>query len=61
MKHIDEMAQFLGVTINYLLHGDVSNDESITLTKEERKLVYKFRKLNSHKKNTIMDLITMIE
>ena len=61
MKHIDKIAQFLGVTTNYLIHGDASNDESIALTNDERKLICKYRALNSHKKNTIMDLITMIE
>ena len=60
MKHIDKIALYLGVTTNYLIHGDASNCDAMNLTDDERKLVIKFRSLDSHKKNTIMDIIEMI-
>ncbi len=60
MKHIDKIALFLGVTTNYLLHGNTSSEESMNLTDDERKLISKYRLLDAHKRDTIMDLVLMI-
>ena len=60
MKYIDKIALYLGVTTNYLIHGDKSNNNAMNLTDDERKLILKFRSLNSHEKNAIIDIFAMI-
>ena len=56
LKHIDEIANFFGVSPNYLIRGE----ECLNITSHEEELVRFFRKLNPQNADTIFTLVKTI-
>ena len=55
MKYLGEIAEFLGVSANYLLEGSPENSINVS-DESEMKLIQIYRKLDSHKKELLIDL-----
>ena len=58
MKYLGKIAEFLGVSANYLLEGEESPDNSIIVSDEsEVRLIQIYRKFDSRKKKLLIDLM----
>ena len=58
MKYIVKIAEFLGVSVNYLLENDSSQEYSIELSDmSEIRLIQIYRNFDSHKKELLLDLV----
>ena len=60
MKYIERIAEYLGVTINYLVYGTEESEYSVNVSEDEMKLLEKYRMLDLEKKNVISTLLGMI-
>ena len=59
MKHLDEIADFFGVPLYYLVKGS-SNPEDFTVSQEEYEMVSTYRKLSREKKETIDNILNFL-
>ena len=57
MDHIEAIADFFGVSPNYLIRGDDGELGLETLSKEETELIMNIRSLPREKRNVIFNLV----
>ena len=58
MKYLGKIAEFLGVSANYLLGEETISDNTINVSEEsEIKLIQIYRKFDPHKKKLLIDLM----
>ncbi len=60
MKYIEGIAEYLGVTVSYLIHGVEETDHSVHVSEDELQLLEKYRMLDAEKKKVICSLLEMI-
>ena len=60
MKYIDGIAEYLGVTVNYLIYGVDQSGQRVIVSESEQIMLEKYRMLDAEKKNIIQSLMEMI-
>ena len=60
MIHINQIADFLGVSPNYLLRGIEEEDGIETMSKAEKNMIKMYRKLNHDKQSLIKKTISYL-
>ena len=57
MQHIDKIADYLGVSIDYLIRGFINEGTTVSFVAEEKEIIDTYRKLSRRRQEMILNLL----